>query len=222
MDILDRFSEIINQSPFPFVLEFGACDGYHSNELVKRIKSVDRPFIFHCFEPSTEKFEQIVNNLKDHLMYNYGCIGIFPNAIGEENEVKTFYQSYGQKIENGKVVDNYYGSSSVRKPTEAMLKAFPGMKFKETTTTVVTLDSHIERFEFPIIDFIWADIQGNENAMIKGGEKAFLKVKYLYTEYSNNEDYEGQTNLQGILDLLPHFEIVEDYGGDVLLKNKIL
>jgi hypothetical protein len=39
-------------------------------------------------------------------------------------------------------------------------------------------------------------------------------------EYCESELYEGEINLNKILELMPNFEVVEDYNGDVLLKNK--
>jgi hypothetical protein len=75
---------------------------------------------------------------------------------------------------------------------------------------------------YRIIDFIWADIQGAEINLIKGGKNTFKNVKYFYTEYSNGNLYKGDKGLKGILKLLPNFEIECDYQGDVLLKNKYL
>lgn len=89
---------------------------------------------------------------------------------------------------------------------------------------VRTLDRHIELCNlqgFPI-DFIWCDIQGAEAALIQGGRNTFENVRYFYTEYDNAESYAGQKDLAGIMELLPGWEIVEDYGGDVLLRNTYL
>lgn len=222
MEIFDHIKYILSGVKKPIVIECGACDGYHSNLLLKEIKSEDRPFVFHAFEPSLGRFDNIVKNLSAHIPFNNGVIGIFPNAVGDVDGEITLHESYGQKIVKGVVVDNYYGSSSVRKPTKEMVAAFDGMKFIEIKVIGVKLDTHIESkgLKGEVIDFIWADVQGNENSLIEGGTKTFEDVRYFYTEYSNNVDYEGQTDLKGILNMLPDFEVVEDYGGDVLLKNR--
>lgn len=222
MEILEHFKRIISKATYPFVLEFGVCDGYHSNLMIEALKQTEKPFIYHGFEPNKELHEQILNNLKGHLMFNPGLISIFPHAIGRFNEELPFYKSYGQKIEGGKVVDNYYGSSSIRRP-KLVKQSYPQMQFVEERVITKSLDRHIEQQKlegFPI-DFIWADIQGAEVDLITGGRETFRIVKYFYTEYENAESYEGQIGLEGILELLPDFEIVEDYGGDVLLKNKL-
>lgn len=70
------------------------------------------------------------------------------------------------------------------------------------------------------IDFIWADVQGAEADLIKGGHTALRQTRYLYTEYNNQEFYEGQASLRKILKLLPEFEVVSRYDNDVLLRNK--
>ncbi len=61
-----------------------------------------------------------------------------------------------------------------------------------------------------------------ENLFIRGGQEALGKTRYLYTEYSNRELYEGQVNLPQLLALLPDYEVVARYPGDVLLRNKTL
>ena len=48
------------------------------------------------------------------------------------------------------------------------------------------------------------------------------RVKYLYTEYCDAELYDGEVGRDALCAMLPGFEMVEDYGGDVLLKNKSL
>jgi hypothetical protein len=47
-------------------------------------------------------------------------------------------------------------------------------------------------------------------------------TRYLYTEYNNSELYEGCLDLNGILALLPDWELVHDYNGDALLINTLL
>ena len=221
MEILERFRQIISKAQYPFVLEFGMCDAYHSNLMIQAIQDQGKPFIFHGFEPNTDLHEHILNNLKPRLISNTGLIAVFPQAVGLFDEQLTFYKSGGEKIVKGHVVDRYYGSSSIRKP-KLVKESFPAMTFEETKVYVKSLDSHIRQQKlegFPI-DFIWCDIQGAEGDLIRGGFNTFKNVRYFYTEYDNAESYEGQSNLQQIMELLETFEVVEDYGGDILLKNK--
>ena len=70
------------------------------------------------------------------------------------------------------------------------------------------------------IDFIWADVQGAEVDLIKGGRATLGKTRYFYTEYSNRELYAGQIDLKTLLKSLPEFEVVHRYETDVLLRNR--
>ena len=99
------------------------------------------------------------------------------------------------------------------------------MTFDKDEVETITFDSLVEKCELTgqIIDFVWADIQGAEIDLINGGAKSFSKTRYFYTEYNGSELYEGcTTSLSQITDLLPDFEILYDFGGDVLLKNSKL
>ncbi len=84
------------------------------------------------------------------------------------------------------------------------------------------MDDIAEIQKLPLIDLVWADVQGAEIDMIEGAEESFSKTRYIYTEYDDEELYEGQSNLEGILAALPNFEPVKVFKNDVLLKNKLL
>jgi FkbM family methyltransferase len=220
MEILDRFKQIISASDSPFVIEFGGCDGYHSNLMIDVLNSIRPNFSYHIFEPVPELVEHI-NTRIGRFINNNPNIKVFNEAIGSKTGQVTFYQSGGTKYENGVIADSYYGSSSVRKP-KLVLQAWKDMRFTETICKSLTFDDYVVRegINNRIIDFVWADIQGAEVDLILGGQEAFKNVRYFYTEYCESELYEGEINLNKILELMPNFEVVEDYNGDVLLKNK--
>ncbi|AWN55636.1 nodulation protein [Methylobacterium sp. 17Sr1-1] len=67
-----------------------------------------------------------------------------------------------------------------------------------------------------------ASIQGAEIDLIGGGKDALSRTKYLYTEYSDLELYEGGINLDNIVSALTNFRIARLYRHDVLLKNKYI
>ena len=94
----------------------------------------------------------------------------------------------------------------------------------QITVKSITLDKFCEDKNIKLIDFIWADVQGAEENLILGGLKTLnTKVRYLYTEYSNKEYYEGQLKLENLLKLIgDNWEVIKDFGYDVLLKNKTL
>jgi hypothetical protein len=69
---------------------------------------------------------------------------------------------------------------------------------------------------------IWADVQGAEENLIKGGLKTLSHTKYFYTDYEDDELYEGQITLDQIKNLLPNFKAIGYFGNNVLFKNTAL
>ena len=78
---------------------------------------------------------------------------------------------------------------------------------------------HIPINPFLKYDSIKLDVQGAELDIFRGGKNALSKTRFIYTEYSNIEIYEGQANLPELLKHLKNFKIIIRYQNDVLLKN---
>ncbi|MCU1502184.1 MAG: methyltransferase, partial [Ilumatobacteraceae bacterium] len=112
-------------------------------------------------------------------------------------------------------------SSSIKQPKHH-LERYPVTFGGAVPVEMVTLDAFCAREGIGCIDFIWADIQGAEGEMIRGGLDALSRTRYLYTEYSDDELYDGQVTLAEILRLLPQFRVVELWPDDVLLVNTSL
>jgi FkbM family methyltransferase len=110
-------------------------------------------------------------------------------------------------------------SSSIKKPKNH-LHRFP-VTFGETIEVkTITLDTFCRREGLGVIDFVWADIQGAEGEMIRGGPETFARTRYLYTAYSDDELYEGQVTLRDIVAMLREFRVLEVWPDDVLLGNR--
>lgn len=109
-------------------------------------------------------------------------------------------------------------SSSLRRPKNH-LDRYP-VTFGDTIEVeTVALDSYAERHGIEAVDFIWADIQGAEGDMARGGRELLARTRYLFTEYSDDEMYEGQATLTELLAMLPGYRVLELYEDDVLLEN---
>ena len=112
-------------------------------------------------------------------------------------------------------------SSSIMKPKNHLLR-YP-VTFNEMVEIQLTsLDTFYRQQGLDTIDFIWADIQGAEGEMVRGGRQALARTRYLYTEYSDDELFENQASLKDILELLPDFRVLELWPEDVLLENRRL
>jgi hypothetical protein len=113
-------------------------------------------------------------------------------------------------------------SSSIMKP-KLHLSQHPRILFnKMCKVPTISLDKLYNDMDLNIVDFIWADVQGAEHLMIKGGLNALKNTKYLYTEYSNEEIFENEANLGQLQEMLPFMSVVQDYNNNVLFKNNLL
>jgi FkbM family methyltransferase len=112
-------------------------------------------------------------------------------------------------------------SSSI-KPPKNHLHRFPVTFGGAVEVPLVTLDTFYARHGLEVVDFIWADIQGAEGEMIRGGRRALARTRYLYTEYSDDELYEQQATLKEMLEMLPSFRVLELWPEEVLLENRDL
>jgi FkbM family methyltransferase len=109
-------------------------------------------------------------------------------------------------------------SSSLREPKHH-LQRFPVSFGPTIEVRTLTLDRYCAQEGIDGVDFIWADIQGAEAQMIRGARATLSRTRYLYTEYSDDELYEGQASLDEMLGLLPEFRVLELWPDDVLLEN---
>jgi FkbM family methyltransferase len=115
------------------------------------------------------------------------------------------------------------GSSSIRPPKEH-LTHFPTTTFDEAVEVpAITLDALAERYMINYgVDLIWSDLQGAERDMIAGGVETLKRSAYLLCECDAVEMYEGQVTREGLLDLLPDWEVIAEWpaNANVLLRNR--
>lgn len=97
---------------------------------------------------------------------------------------------------------------------------FPWVRFDKTIEVpIMRLDKWTSMNDIEKVDFIWADVQGAEEDLIMGGIETLKRTRFIYTEYYDNECYEGQINLDKLYQLLNQFLILKKYENDVLLEN---
>jgi FkbM family methyltransferase len=186
-------------------LELGAHDGTDTVQLAK-LPGVT----LHAFEPDPRNNPQAA--ARGALFPN---VSLYRVAISDHVGVTPFTLS---KAGWGK---EWTHSSSIHQP-KAHLQRYP-VTFGETIEVpCTTLDAFCDAAGIGTVDFIWADIQGAEGEMVRGGMKTLGRTRYLYTEYSDDEMYEGQPTLSDLMRMLPGWRVVELWPDDVLLENKAL
>jgi FkbM family methyltransferase len=171
-----------------------------------------------CFEPDPRNLRTLnENGVKD-------IAEVYPYAVSNMVGSTVFHMSTGDvgtvDPNNDFINMDWSLSSSLKKPTGHLIQhtwiTFPNSVNVET----VTLDD-FKPLKNTKIDFMWVDVQGAEDLVFSGAKETLKRTRYVYTEYSNVELYENQLNLNQLLKLFgDSWEIVHDFGGDVLLKNK--
>ena len=103
------------------------------------------------------------------------------------------------------------------------MQVWPWCKFESKIAVPVRrLDTWAAEHHISRADFIWADIQGTEGDLVRGGLSTLTNTRYLYTEYSDIECHEGQPSLHQLMAMLGKFAVIRRYPMDVLLKNTTL
>jgi len=203
----------------PIIFEIGCADGIDTHEFLKEFGN---ELNIHCFEPDPRNakvfkeggFRANQTDLTGPILGNNLVFNEF--ALGEIDGKINMYQT------------NTIYSSSLKKPTENLFNTWKYINIQdEIEVKCMKLDTYVYEKNIGCIDFIWADVQGAEDYLIKGGNETFSKkVKYFYTEYAKNENnsyYEESPDLGKILYLLGNnWTLVNDYGTDALFKNNSL
>jgi FkbM family methyltransferase len=203
--------------PDPIILEIGANNGMHTRHFMRVFPQAK---IF-AFEPDPRAIAKFKKRISDPRVV------LFEGAIGAEDGEAEFHVSSGlpptfTPEQRQNFADGWDLSGSLRAP-KTHTKIWPWCKFEKTIRVPVrTLDSWTCENGIERIDFIWADTQGAEGDLVAGGRNTLARTRFFYTEYSNNEWYEGQPNLATLAAMLPGFDIVTRYSMDVLFKNKTL
>lgn len=140
---------------------------------------------------------------------------IIEAAIGAKSGLVDFHFAKDARSEGGRS-----GSGSIRNPAPHQ-RLFPEIKFTEMAQSICwTLDDLLAATKLTHIDLLWCDIQGAERDMIAGGQKALDVTKYLFTEAEETELYEGQALRKELLDLLPNFKVIGEFGYNLLLEHR--
>lgn len=198
--------------PVPhIVIEIGTNVGSDT----ERIYKAARPCMYYAFEPnpaSSEIFRRRSISRQVHFE---------ETAIGNIDGTMEFNQCDCVHPVNKR---RFTGASSLFEPTDILLKKHPWIKMTDKIeVTVRKLDTIMEIYRVPRpVTFIWCDAQGAEGQIVQGAVETLKHTKYFYFEYFTKEMYKGCMVLDEIMELLPGWEVVEKYAGDVLVRNSAL
>lgn len=194
------------------IIEVGASDGASTNLLLKYFPNSK----IYSFEPEPREIGTYLNAVNnERAILNQMAVGNYDGLID-------FHRSSGTSPSSG-ISSPHNCSGSIKKPFNH-LKRHPWVTFNETMkVNCIKLDTWAKQNNIGIIDLLWADVQGAEEELIKGATETLKKTRYFYTEYSDDEIYKDQINLEEILKLLPNFELLAHHNKyNVVLRNKSL
>lgn len=201
----------------PVILDIGANDGANTLGFLRLFPQAK---IF-AFEPDPRAIAKFKARIKDSR------VTLFEMAVGAEDGMAEFHVSSGfppgtSEKAQAEYPEGWDQSGSLRAP-KTHKEAWPWCKFEKTIRVPVRkLDRWAREHGVRNTDFIWADTQGAEADLIAGGKKTLSRTRLFYTEYSNDEYYEGQPNLAEIANMLPDFDIVRRYQMDVLDRKSVV
>ena len=188
----------------PIILEIGANDGSDSRRFLDAFSNC-RLF---CFEPDSRAVLKWRRSIRDERAK------LAPLAVGAVDGTVTFHPSAGR----GERPADWDQSGSIRAPKNHL--KLHSVTFPTTVNVACTrLDTWLASEHIDRIDFIWADVQGAEGDLVAGASRTLAMTRYFYTEYSDNELYEGQINLSTLARMLPDFEMAMLFRSDVLFKS---
>ena len=197
----------------PTILEIGANNGGQTCWFAEMLGD---PGI-SCFEPDPRAIARFRDKVGDRP-----GVELFELALSDRNGTITFHQSGGSHDDEvaAQMPEGWDLSGSIRPPKDHLV-VHPWVTFDQTIEVeTMTLDSWAAEHGIGQVDFIWMDVQGAEADVFRGGERTLAATRFLYTEYSDRELYEGQRPLTDLLDQLGDFDVVERYRADVLLRNR--
>jgi len=192
----------------PVILEIGANCGQSTVTFIEQMPNAT----IYCFEPDPRaiaKFKRLIQYPNVHLI---------EAAVGADSGFVMFNQSSGAEHIDPLGWDH---SGSIRKP-KTHLDAFPGVKFeKQIPVPLIKLDDWTKENQIGEIDFIWADVQGAESDLILGAKETLRQTHFFYTEFNDDEQYEGQINFQTLNALMKNlgFVLLHKFDNDALFNR---
>jgi len=196
----------------PTILEIGCNDGTDTRKFLNLFPYA-RIFAFEPDPRAAARFRAQISDPRAKL---------FDLAISDKDGALNFHPSGG--LPEGALDPTWPKewdlSGSLKRPKEH-LRIHPWCKFGDPIIVEsARLDTWAEAHGIKAVDFIWTDVQGAEGDVIAGARKTLEATRYFYTEYNNEELYEGQLSLEDITSQLPEFEVVTVFANDVLMRNK--
>ena len=201
-----KIEEIVPYNPV--VVECGANVGNTTKCFLRRFFNLQ----LFCFEPDPRCIEIFKRSISDSRCKLYEA------AISDVDGFTELHLSSGYRPNQEGI--NHINASTI-KGVSRHKELHPWIEYeKSIQVKTIKLDTWRLEEDINTIDFMWIDVEGAIENLIKGGFETLERTRYLYTEYADYQEYNDEINLADILKLLPSFEIVRQWPNDVFLRNK--
>lgn len=152
-----------------------------------------------AFEPDPRNLEHLAR------MPWPPTVTIIPAAIGDTIGYTEFHLSDGMHPSDPtERTRPWTYSSSLKTPDPHMGELYPWVKFgQRVRVPMTTLDALVDDYKLDRLDLVWADVQGAEDMLVAGGQRALARTRFFFTEYADRPQYSGQIGLDEIHGRLP-------------------
>ena len=188
----------------PIIIELGALFGEEYAWMEKEFNPLGKYLAVEADPRNCALFRQRLPTLN-----------LIEGAVAAKTGPVEFHQCDNDK-------DQAFGSGSIRAPKKH-LEFFPWCRFDKTVTVQgYSLDDIYSNFISLTerVDLLWVDLQGAERDMIAGGTWALSRTRFMMIEAEEHEFYEGQALKPELISMLPDWEVLEDFGFNLLLRRK--
>ena len=199
------------------IFDFGAHDGSTSRQLANAVKERGQVIAWeaHPLAPDHYSRMKFPSNLEFVFQAVNDYNGVTPFHVSDFTT--EFSEKFPQAIEREK----FAPCSSVLAPKLNCGRP-SHIIFNDTVEVPCqTLDAFCESRDISHINLIWADIQGGESLLVKGGQESFKNTDYFYSELMPNVRYEGMViDEEEFMSLLPgKWEVLWRWEYDIFFKN---
>lgn len=157
---------------FATILDIGANVG----QSARRYRQLFPDAMIYSFEPLRECYEKLVVSMPGDARFR-----AFPTALGEESGLRSFHRSA------------FDMSSSFLEMADLHKENYPYTAGHELCDVrIERLDDVAEHLELRPDVLVKIDVQGFEDAVLRGGERTIRQAKMLVLEVSFLELYRGQ------------------------------
>lgn len=230
---IDKIHELVGNRDQVVIFEVGCADGTDTRQFLNKF---GKNMKIYTFDPDPTNIRAMsgeggvdVKGNSNTKLRTDGRHTFTPVAISAQDGRTVFTRSRNVNGPGGGVDWGRY-SGSIYEPKTIVNSPkygnrWPMIQYDEKIeVTTRSIDSFCEENNIEHIDFMWMDVQGAEKEVFLGAKNMIGKIDYIYTEYHEEEMYEGATNLQTITNLLSGYDMVQNWpyndveGGDVLFK----